>query len=61
MNNDSQRLTKAELRSAKPENVRRLAKFLRLRGVDEMSDKQVIRLILWLLKRCEKRERRFID
>ena len=61
----SSRVTKRELRKSiamtgSSANVRRLARSLRIRNLDDMSDKQVIRFIDWLLKRREKRERGMI-
>ncbi len=61
----SPRVTKRELRKSialtgSSANVRRLARSLRIRNLDDMSDKQVIRFIDWLLKRREKRERGMI-
>jgi hypothetical protein len=43
-------ITKSDLRKAKPENVRRLAKWLDLH-IDGMSDRQVIKLVHWYLTR----------
>jgi len=39
---------------AKPENVKRLANFLKLR-TDGMSHRQTVKLIRWLLTRRDKR------
>lgn len=51
------RITKRNLKKAAPENVRRLARWLRIRRIDEMSHGQLIRLLDWLFKRPEKRLR----
>lgn len=45
---------------ARPGCTRRLAKFLKMKNVDEMSDKQVIRLLDWFFKRREKKMRGMI-
>jgi hypothetical protein len=50
------RLTKNQLRKACPENVIRLALWLKIRNVDTMSHRQLIRLLDWLFKRRERRE-----
>ncbi len=53
------RITKQELQesikaSGSSANVRRLARSLRIRNLDSMSDKQVIRFITWLFRRQER-------
>lgn len=49
------RLTKQDLRRARPENVRRLARALHLR-VDDMSDRQVVKLVWWRLRKLYRPE-----
>jgi len=49
-------MKKSTLKKAKPENVIRLAKWLRLH-IDGMSLRQVIKLICWLTTREDKRKR----
>jgi hypothetical protein len=49
-------MKKSTLKKAKPENVIRLAKWLRL-DIDGMSLRQIIKLIHWLTTREEKRKR----
>lgn len=51
------RITRQMLRAAKPENVRRLARFLKLRNTDDMSHRQLCSLVNWLLRRGEKKSR----
>ena len=46
-------MKKSTLRKAKPEDVVRLAKYLKLR-IDGMSHRQIISLVCWLLSRREK-------
>jgi hypothetical protein len=53
-------IKRKQLRKARPENVRRLARWLRVRNLDEMSDRQVISFLHWLFTRREKRERGLI-
>lgn len=49
---------KDKLRQAQqPDAVRRLAKWLKMRNIDAMSDRQVIRLLDWYFKRREKKFR----
>lgn len=43
-------ITKAMLKKAKPENVHRLAKWLKL-NIEGMSIEQVIKLVLWRIKK----------
>lgn len=53
-------MNKAYMREAermRPGCTRRLAKFLKMKNVDEMSDRQVIRLLNWYFKRGEKKRR----
>jgi hypothetical protein len=50
------RLEKRHLKRAKPENLRRLARWLGLRhDIDTMSHRQLAKLVHWLLTRREKR------
>ena len=61
----SPRVTKREMRKSiiatgSSANVRRLARWLRVRHIDDMSDRQLIRFLDWLFKRREKRERGMI-
>ncbi len=53
-------LRKWQLKRAKPDDLKRLARWLRLRDIDEMSHRQLAKLVHWLLTRREKRERGFI-
>lgn len=48
-------ITKADLRKAHPDNVRRLARSLNVQNLDKMSDKQLIRFLVWLFSREDKR------
>lgn len=51
-------MSKEHMRRAKqPDAVRRLARWLKMRNVDEMSDRQVIRLLDWYFKRRDKKMR----
>jgi len=51
-------MTKAEMRRAKPEDIRRLANFIfKTTGIADMGDKQIIRLLDWYFKRAEKKRR----
>lgn len=50
-------ITKKQLRKAAPENVRRLARWLRVRNIDTMSHGQLIRFLDWLFKRADKKMR----
>lgn len=52
---DHPRIKKHQLRKAPAKNMRRLAAFLRLRRIDEMSDGQLVRLLDWYFKRPMKR------
>jgi hypothetical protein len=47
-------MKKSTLRKSKPENVIRLANWLRLH-IDGMSHRQIIKLVHWRLSREEKR------
>jgi hypothetical protein len=49
-------MRKATLMKAKPENLKRLANFLKLK-TDGMSHRQIVKLVRWLLTRREKRIR----
>lgn len=51
------RVRKKDLRRARAEDVIRLARWLKLRDIDTMSHRQLIRLLDWLFKRPEKRAR----
>ena len=51
------RVTKRQLRKAAPENVRRLARWLRVRNMDTMSHGQLIRFLDWLFKRPDRKAR----
>jgi hypothetical protein len=52
--------TRADLRKARHEDLKRLARFLGLhRDIDKMSQKQLASLIVWLLGRRKKYERGF--
>ena len=53
-------IQKKHMRKTDIKNVRRMAKYLRMRGIDEMSDGQVIRLMDWFFKRPEKKARGLI-
>lgn len=55
-----ERILRKDLKAAGYPAVRRLAKFLCLKHLDTMSDKQVLCLVWWRLSRAEKRERGFI-
>ena len=55
------RLDKRHLKRAKPENLRRFARWLGLKhNIDTMSQRQLANLVFWLLGRRDKRERGFI-
>jgi hypothetical protein len=49
-------MKRSTLKAAKPEDVVRLAKWLKLR-IDGMKHKQIVSLVYWLLSREEKRKR----
>lgn len=49
-------ITIQSLKKAKPDNIIRFAKWLKLR-IDDMSIRQMIKLINWRLGRRHKRER----
>jgi len=56
------RLTKHEMRKSiavtgSSANLRRLARWLRVRSLDKMSDRQLVRFLDWLFKRRERYER----
>jgi hypothetical protein len=53
-------LRKWQLRQAKPDDLRRLARWLKLRNIDDMSQRQLVKLVYWLLTRKDKRERGLI-
>jgi len=50
-------MSKKSLRQAKPEDVRRLARWLKIKDIDKMSHRQLIRMLDWLFKRAEKKRR----
>lgn len=50
-------VTKSQLREARPDDVKRLARFLKIKNIDTMSHGQLIRLLAWLFKRPLMRER----
>jgi len=50
-------VARRHLKKARPENVRRLAKWLKVGRLDEMSDRQLVKFLDWLFKRPEKRAR----
>jgi hypothetical protein len=54
------RLEKRHLKRSKPENLKRFARWLKLRDIDEMSHRQLANLVFWLITRKEKRERGWI-
>jgi hypothetical protein len=45
-------LSKHSLREARPENLSRLARFLRLR-IDDMSHNQIVKLVYWRITRVD--------
>jgi hypothetical protein len=51
------KIEKRDLYTSKPIDVKRLAKSLNVRNVDEMSHRQLCRFLYWLFTRKEKRER----
>lgn len=53
-------MSKKNLKKALPENVRRLAIYLKLKNTETMSIRQLISLINWLFTRRAKKERGFI-
>jgi len=50
-------ITKKNLRKSRPENIRRLADFLKIRDTDQMSDRQLIKFLAWYFSRADKRSR----
>ncbi len=57
-NDGKPKITKSQLRRAKHENVKRLARALGLkRDIDTMSHRQLAALVYWRLTREEKRLR----
>lgn len=56
-----ERISKRSLKKARPEDVRRFAKWLGLHDIDGMSDRQVVKLLDWYLKRREKRARGMVS
>lgn len=50
MLNETPKFSRSDLKRAKPEDVARLAKYLRLH-VDGMSHRQIVALIMWRLHR----------
>ncbi len=55
MYDSAPRISKRQLRKAKPEDVRRLARWLKIKHIDTMSHRQLIRLLDWLFKRPAKK------
>ena len=54
-------MSKDHMRQAKqPDAVRRLARWLRMKHLDSMSDRQVVRLLDWYFKRRDKKMRGMI-
>lgn len=51
------KIRRRHLLDSKPENVRRLARWYRLRDIDNMSHRQLCALLYWLFSRREKRAR----
>lgn len=54
-------IDKQDLKNAKPEDVRRLAKFMNVKGIDEMSDRQLIKFLTWYFKRPRMRLRNMMS
>jgi len=54
------RIEKRHLKRARPEALVRLARWLGLRRIEEMSHRQLSRLVHWLITRRDKRARGFI-
>ncbi len=54
------KVRKRHLMKARPEDVRRLARSLSIKHIDEMSHRQLCKLLHWLFTRQEKRERGMI-
>ena len=54
------RLEKRHLKRSKPEDLKRFARWLKLRDIDKMSHRQLANLVFWLITRREKRERGWI-
>jgi len=50
-------MKKSDLKRAKHENLLRLARSLKLHDIDEMSHRQLVALVWWLLTRHEKKAR----
>jgi len=51
------RISKATLKAARPENLRRLAKWIGLHVPDDMSHNQLAKLVYWRITRREKQYR----
>lgn len=51
------RIAKRHMREARPEDVRRLARWLNIRHIDTMSHRQLISLLDWLFRRPQQRMR----
>lgn len=47
-------ISRKNLKKAKPENVKRLARWLKL-DIDGMSDAQIVKLVWWRITRHHKR------
>jgi len=50
-------IRRRHLKRARPEDVRRLARWLKVKNIDQMSDRQLISFLHWLFTRREKRAR----
>jgi len=48
------RITRNMIANAKIDNLRRLGRFLKVRGLNDMSDRQLRRFFKWLFTREEK-------
>jgi len=55
------RISTSILKKCKPENVRRLAKWLKVKHLDSMSHRQLCAFLGWLFSRREKREKGLIN
>jgi len=54
------RLERRHLKRTKHENLKRFARWLKLRDIDTMSQRQLANLVFWRITRQEKRERGLI-
>lgn len=50
-------IRKRHLMKARPEDVRRLARWLKVRNIDDMSHRQLCKFLHWLFTRRDKRAR----